>query len=97
MKVKNSQVEERIARMRKAGYNVGLDRAYGNFRVETSGGNRSLSPRVSNRQIMDWLDAYEEGWRAAFAALREEAQGYIDNGEVHSFAADLVERLANGS
>lgn len=53
-----------VERMQRAGMDVGLDGAYGRFRVSNRSGSCSLSPRVPNRQILDWLDAYEQGWNA---------------------------------
>jgi len=67
MRVTDKQVTLRVERMQAAGMDIGIDGPYGRFRVTTRDGSRDLSPRAGNREILDWLDAFEQGWEAGTA------------------------------
>ena len=62
-RVTDKMITRRIELMQGDGMNVALDGAYGQFAVTTKDESRKLSPRAPNRQILDWLDAFAEGWR----------------------------------
>lgn len=57
-------IKSKVEMMQRAGMDVDLDGQYGKFRVCNKAGSRHLSPRASNREIYDWLDAYQQGWAA---------------------------------
>lgn len=63
-RITQSMVRRYVERMQQRGLDVGLDWAYGAGKIESKDGGRSLSPRVPNRQLLDWLNAYEEGFTA---------------------------------
>lgn len=94
VRITNKDIERRVARLQKEGMDVALDSQYGRFRVTTKQGNRDLSMRGTNREIWDWLEAFELGWQQHAKTWGRVAQSMIDNGEVHSFAGDIVEALA---
>ena len=52
----------KVKRMQDAGMCIALDGQYGRWRVTTADEQKNLSPRASNREIADWLEAYEMGW-----------------------------------
>lgn len=64
-RVTDTHITNRIARLQKQGIDLGIDGQYGQFRVTNKSGSKNMSPRLPNRQIMDWLEAYELGWDAA--------------------------------
>lgn len=61
-RVSDEMIKKRIARLQKEGMDVGLDGQYGRWRVTTKSGARNLSDRTPNREIWEWLIAFEEGW-----------------------------------
>lgn len=75
-RVKDSQITNRVARLQKEGCDIGLDGSFNQFRVTTKNGARDLSPRVPNRQILDWLDAFEEGWNQRDAGIKRTMVAY---------------------
>lgn len=77
------------------GMDLGLDGQYGKFRVTNKRGSINRSPRASNREIMDWLQAYEAGWDAAHRLIGDKCREYEKAGD--SACAELVERLAGGA
>jgi hypothetical protein len=70
-RITDAMIVRRVARLQKEGMDIGIDGQYGRFRVTNKSGGKELSPRVPNRQIMDWLDAFEQGWWAAYNSLAE--------------------------
>jgi len=64
-RVTDAFLHKQIERMRVEGMDVELDGQYGRFAICTVGGGRKLSPRASNREISEWLDAFRQGWDAA--------------------------------
>lgn len=78
-RVTTKQIEMRIVRLVREGMDLGLDGQYGQFRVTNKEGGTNLSPRVPNRQVMDWLDAFEAGYNAGYG------QGHKD-GSTHRAA-----------
>ena len=57
-------VARKIDRMQRLGLDVALDGAYGKYKVTNRKENRNLSGRMSNAEVVSWLDAYEQGWEA---------------------------------
>ena len=61
-----------VKRMQDRGMDIGIDGQYGRWRVTNREGGRNISPRASNREILDWLDAfragYDEAWDKAYWA-----------------------------
>lgn len=70
-RVTDRQIERKVKLMQSVGMDVGLDGQYGRFRVTNRSEDRDLSPRAPNRQILDWLFAYEEGYWAGQKAMGE--------------------------
>ena len=64
------EIRAKVERMQAANMDVGLDGAYGRFRVTNRADSVFISPRMPNPHIMEWLNAYQEGWNAAFRELR---------------------------
>lgn len=73
-------IKARVFRMQQRGMDVDLDGQYGRWRVTTREGSRDLSPRASNREIADWLEAYELGWMAGRDAGVEYAVAEMRHG-----------------
>lgn len=54
-----SRTVDRIKKVHRA--RIEIDWAYGRGRVQLEGGGTYLSPRLPNRQLQDWLYAFESG------------------------------------
>ncbi len=65
-------IKARVARLVKEGMPISIDDAYGQIRIESKDGQRALSPRMTTGHLMEWLIAYEEGWKASRVALLDE-------------------------
>jgi hypothetical protein len=70
-RVYDREITQLVESMQKEGLDVGLDGQYGKFRITTKEGGRYLSPRADNRQILDWLWAYRDGFRAGVEAAEK--------------------------
>lgn len=75
-RITDAIIQAKVHRMQQDGIDIGLDGQYGRWRVTTKDGSRDLSPRASNREIMDWLWAFYAGWEAGkayqFGKMRKE-------------------------
>lgn len=54
-------------------YGFSLGKAYGGYRLECYNESRDVSPRLSTRQMYDWLHAFSAGLDYAIMA------GYVGN------------------
>lgn len=70
-RVTDKKVIEFAAAMQRQGLDVGLDGQYGKFRVTNKEGSKNLSPRATNREVLDWLDAYRLGHDDAIREFRK--------------------------
>lgn len=60
-RVLDRDIKGKVERMQIRGWDIGLDGAYNQYRVTNREGSAFLSPRIPNRQLMDWLDAFQLG------------------------------------
>ena len=63
-RVTNEMIVRRVHRMQKEGMDISVDGAYGRFAITNKEESRKLSSRCSNREILDLLDIYEQGFDA---------------------------------
>lgn len=77
-RVTDDMIKRRVARLQKEGMDVELDGAYGRWKVVSKDESRTLSPRVPNRQIWDWLEAFELGWEQHAKYMTSVAEDYKD-------------------
>jgi hypothetical protein len=81
-RINDRMIHRKIERMQKQGMDVALDGAYGRWRIVNRQENYNLSPRVSNREIYEWLDAYEKGFDAGKARGESDMRhGRLEEGE----------------
>lgn len=62
MKVSKQDLEEAVARLNSYGlrdFSIGW--AYGGARLESNTQTRDVSPRLSKRELLQWIHAYEKG------------------------------------
>lgn len=61
MKITENMLKERVAALRKVGFDVSIQWAYGQPRIFNKWENRELSPRDTPKAIWMWLDGFVEG------------------------------------
>lgn len=57
-----AQVKRRMLYLRGQGIDININTNANGYRAENVNGDRNISPRLSLREMIDWLEAFETGY-----------------------------------
>lgn len=57
-----SQIARRVSYLNGQGIGIKVNTNAGGYRIEDADSNRDISPRLTAREMVDWLDAFETGY-----------------------------------
>lgn len=77
-RVTGKQIEAYVKRLRDSGCPIAINSMGTGWRVTTKNEERDLSPRLSPREVMDWLRAFHGGWRMAMEFTAVYESGAVD-------------------
>lgn len=72
-------IERRLTYLRGHGIDIAVNTNSAGWRVETIDGSRDISPRLTGKEMVDWLNAFETGYDMGKAAgINDMRKGRVD-------------------